>query len=118
LWVAATFMAIIAVGGLVVDGGARIRAGERADLVAGEAARAASFATGPDDTSRTAAAAAAARAVLSRSGVTGDVTVTGPGRVAITVQASATGPISGRVYPVTRNAQAQVLLGIRTGDTP
>ena len=118
LWVAATFMAIVAVAGLVVDGGARIRAGERADLVAGEAARAASFANGPDDTARTAAAATAARGILTRSGLTGNVTVTGPGQVAIAVQADATGPISGHTYTVTRNAQAQVLLGIRTGDTP
>ena len=118
LWVAATFMAVIAVAGLVVDGGARIRAGERADIVAGEAARAASFANGPDAMTRTAAAAAAARGILSRSAVTGNVTVTGPGQVAIAVQASATGPISGYTYTVTRNAQAQILLGVRTGDTP
>lgn len=118
LWVAATFMAIIAVAGLVVDGGARIRAGERADIVAGEAARAASFSNGPDDTARTAAAATAARGILSRSGLTGNVTVTGPGQVGIAVQASAAGPISGYTYTVTRNAQAQVLLGVRTGDTP
>ena len=118
LWVAATVMAVIAVAGLVVDGGARIRAGERADIVAGEAARAASFANGPDATTRTAAAATAARGILSRSDVTGNVTVTGPGQVAIAVQASATGPISGYTYTVTRNAQAQILLGVRTGDTP
>ncbi len=118
LWVAATFLAIITVAGLVVDGGARIRAGERADIVAGEAARAASFSNGPDDTARTAAAATAARGILSRSGLTGNVTITGPGQVAIAVQASATGPISGYTYQVARNAQAQVLLGVRTGDTP
>ena len=85
LWVAATFMAILAVAGLVVDGGAKIRAGERADLVAGEAARAASFANGPDDITRTAAAAAAARGILTRSGLTGNVTVAGPGQVDIAV---------------------------------
>lgn len=118
VWVAATFMAIIAVAGLVVDGGAKIRAGERADLVAGEAARAASYATGPDNTPRTSAAAAAARTVLSRSGLTGNVTVTGPGRIDIAVQATATGPISGATYTVTRSAEAQLLLGVRTGDTP
>ena len=118
LWVAATFMAIIAVAGLVVDGGARIRAGERADLVAGEAARAASFANGPDDTVRTSAAATAARGILTRSGLAGNVTVTGPGQVDIGVQGSATGPISGYTYSVTRNAHAQVLLGVRTGDIP
>ncbi len=118
LWVAATFMAIVAVAGLVVDGGAKIRAGERADQVAGEAVRAASFANGPDNVTRTAAAAAAARSILTRSGLSGNVTVTGPGQVAIAVQANATGPISGHTYTVTRNAQAQILLGLRTGGTP
>ena len=118
LWVAATFMAVLAVAGLVVDGGAKIRAGERADQGAGEAVRAASFANGPDNITRTAAAAAAARGILTRSGLTGDVRVAGPGQVDIAVQASASGPISGYTYTVTRNAQAQILLGLRTGDTP
>ena len=118
LWVAVTFMAILAVAGLVIDGGAKIRAAERADQVAVEAARAASFANGPDNITRTAAAAAAARGILTRSGLTGNVTVAGPGQVDIAVQASAAGPISGHTYTVTRNAQAQILLGLRTGDTP
>ena len=65
--------AVLAVAGLVADGAAKIRAGERADIVAGEAARAASYASGPDQQSRTAAAAAAARAILSRSGLAGSV---------------------------------------------
>ena len=99
-------------------GAPRSAPGERADHVAGEAARAASFANGPDAITRTAAAAAAARGILTRSGLTGNVTVTGPGQVDIAVQASATGPISGYTYTVTRNAQAQILLGLRTGDTP
>ena len=118
LWVAATFMAVFAVAGLVVDGGAKIRAGERADQVAGEAVRAASFANGPDNITRTSAAAAAARGILTRSGLTGNVTVAGPGRVDIAVQAGATGPISGYTYTVTRSAQAQILLGLRTGESP
>ena len=118
LWVAATFTAILAVAGLVVDGGAKIRAGERADQVAGEAVRAASFANGPDNITRTAAAAGAARGILTRSGLTGNVSVAGPGQVNIAVQAGAAGPISGYTYTVTRNAQAQILLGLRTGDTP
>jgi hypothetical protein len=118
LWVAVTFAAILAVAGLVADGGARIRAGERADIVAGEAARAASYASGPDDNSRTAAAAAAARGIISRAGMAGSVAVAAPGRIDVTVQASATGPISGLSYTVSRNATAQLLLGVRTGGTP
>lgn len=118
LWVAVTFVAILAVAGLVADGGAKIRAGERADIVAGEAARAASYASGPDDTSRVAAAAAAARGILSRSGMAGSVAVASPGRINVSVHASATGPISGLTYTVTRSATAQLLLGVRSGGTP
>ena len=110
--------AILAVAGLVADGAAKIRAGERADIVAGEAARAASYASGPDQQSRTAAAAAAARAILSRSGLAGSVAVAAPGRIEVTAQASATGPISGLTYTVSRSATAQLLLGLGTGDTP
>ncbi len=118
LWVAVTFAAILAVAALVADGGARIRAGERADIAAGEAARAASYASGPDDNSRAAAAAAAARGIISRAGMAGSVAVAAPGRIDVTVQASATGPISGLSYTVSRNATAQLLLGVRTGGTP
>jgi len=117
LWVAVTCAAILMVAAFVIDGGAKIRAGERADIVAGEAARAASYATGPDS-ARTAAAAAAARGILARSGLTGAVAVTAPGRIHVDVQASATGPISGITYTVTRNATAQLLLGVGTGHAP
>ncbi|MGB8385495.1 MAG: pilus assembly protein TadG-related protein, partial [Dermatophilaceae bacterium] len=44
LWVAVSVATILAVVALVADGGAKIRAAERADIVAGEAARAASYA--------------------------------------------------------------------------
>jgi len=118
LWVAVTCAAILMVAAFVIDGGAKIRAGERADIVAGEAARAASYATGPDSAARTAAAAAAARGILARSGLTGAVAVTAPGRIHVDVQASATGPISGITYTVTRNATAQLLLGVGTGHAP
>ncbi len=118
LWVAVTFAAILAVAGLVADGGAKIRAGERADIVAGEAARAASYASGPDQVARTAAAAAAARGIISRAGMAGSVAVTSPGRIDVTVQASATGPISGITYTVSRSSTAQLLLGVRTGGIP
>lgn len=118
LWVAATFVAVLAVVGLVADGGAKIRAGERADIAAAEAARAASYASGGDQQARTNAAVTAARTILSRSGVTGSVTIVGPGRIDVTAQASAAGPISGHSYTVTRTATAQLLVGVRTGGTP
>ena len=118
LWVAATFVAVLAVVALVADGGAKIRAGERADIVAAEAARAASYASGGDDRTRTNAAVTAARTILSRSDVAGSVTIVGPGRIDVTAQASAAGPISGHTYTVSRTATAQLLLGVRTGGTP
>jgi len=118
LWVAVTFAAILAVAGLVADGGAKIRAGERADIVAGEAARAASYASGPDQVARTAAAGAAARGIISRARMAGSVAVTSPGRIDVTVQASTTGPISGLTYTVSRSSTAQLLLGVGTGGTP
>ena len=46
------------------------------------------------------------------------MTVAAPGRVEITAQASATGPVSGHTYTVTRTATAQLLVGVRTGGTP
>ena len=109
LWVAATFVAVLAVVALVADGGAKIRAGERADIVAAEAARAASYASGGDDRTRASAAVAAARTILSRSGVAGSVTIVAPGRIDVTAQASAAGPISGHTYTVSRTATAQLL---------
>ncbi len=118
LWVAATFVAVLAVVGLVADGGAKIRAGERADIAAAEAARAASYASGGDQQARTYAAVTAAWTILSRSGVTGSVSIVGPGRIDVTAQASAAGPISGHTYTVTRTATAQLLVGVRTGGTP
>ena len=116
-------MAVTVAGILAVAGSGRRRGGEdpggeRADIVAGEAARAASYASGPDQQSRTAAAATAARAILSRSGLAGSVLVAAPGRIEVTAQASATGPISGLTYTVSRSATAQLLLGVGTGDTP
>lgn len=118
LWVAVTVAAILAVAGLLADGAAKIRAGQRADIVAGEAARAASHASGPDELRRIAAAAAAARAIVSRSGLAGSVELTSPGRITVTVQASASGPISGLTYTVSRTTTAQLLLGLATGGTP
>jgi Flp pilus assembly protein TadG len=118
LWVAVVCSTLLAVAAFVIDGGAKIRAGERADLVAGEAARAASYATGPDNAARTAAAASAARAVLTRSGLSGGVTVVAPGRIRVDVQASAVGPMSGMTYSVARDATAQLLIGVTTGEAP
>ena len=113
-----TTAAILAVAALVADSGARIRAGERADIIAGEAARAASYAAGADERTRLAAAVSAAQTVISRSGASGTASITGPGQVQVAVTASALGPISGLSYPVTRTVTGQLLVGVRTGGPP
>ena len=118
VWVVITTAAILAVAALVADSGARIRAGERADIIAGEAARAASYAAGADERTRLAAAVSAAQTVISRSGASGTASITGPGQVQVAVTASALGPISGLSYPVTRTVTGQLLVGVRTGGTP
>jgi len=47
-----------------------------------------------------------------------EATIVGPGRIDVTAQASAAGPISGYTYTVSRTATTQLLLGVRTGGTP
>jgi hypothetical protein len=106
---------------LIVDGGAKIRAGSRADIAAGEAARAAVIAAGPRPTGNAAEArlaVAAARSYLATAGVKGSTVILGPGRVQVTVQASDTGPISGHTFTVTRTAVAELLIGVEKGEKP
>ncbi|MEU6578210.1 Tad domain-containing protein [Streptomyces sp. NPDC046805] len=86
VFVAVCVFALIGIIGLAVDGGSKMRATERADYIAGEAARAGGQAIDPADAiSGTAidvdpqAAAAAAQAYLSSAGATGTVSVSGNG---------------------------------------
>jgi Putative Flp pilus-assembly TadE/G-like len=86
------FFAVAVIGilvllGLVVDGGAKVRAVQRADTLAAEAARAGGQAitlpptiAGQRPRADPRAAASAARAYLAANGVTGTVTVTPDGR--------------------------------------
>ncbi len=83
LWAVIITTAVLVIMGLVVDGGAQLRAGQRADQVAREAARAAGQAISGDpvlgrpgmvDVSR---GRQAATQYLSAAGVTGDVSVDG-----------------------------------------
>jgi hypothetical protein len=83
--------ALLAMIGLSVDGGGKIRALERADSIASEAARAAGQAiavpqaiAGGDKVVDPTAAAAAARSYLATASVTGTVTIA-PDRKHITV---------------------------------
>jgi Flp pilus assembly protein TadG len=87
VFVAVCVFALIGLIGVAVDGGSKMRATERADYIAGEAARAGGQAIDPADAiSGTAitvdpqAAAAAAQAYLSSAGATGTVSVSGDGK--------------------------------------
>ncbi|ALV30748.1 Tad domain-containing protein [Streptomyces sp. CdTB01] len=84
VFVAVCVLALIGIIGLAVDGGSTMRAVERADYIAGEAARAGGQAIDPADaiTGRAIvvdpqAAAAAAQAYLSSADATGTVSVSG-----------------------------------------
>lgn len=93
------FVVVIGLGllvmiGLVVDGGGKIRATQRADAAAAEAARAGGQAINKSDavrgfepTANTAAAVTAAKRSLSDAGVTGQVQVTdGGSRIQVTTE--------------------------------
>ncbi|MGY9067013.1 TadE/TadG family type IV pilus assembly protein [Streptomyces sp. CAS3] len=96
VFVAVCVFALIGIIGVVVDGGSKIRATERADYIAGEAARAGGQAIDPADAiNGTAidvdpqAAVAAAQAYLSSAGATGTVSVSGDGKnLNVTVRGS------------------------------
>lgn len=119
LWVAITTPALLLMVLLVVDGGAKMKAGEQADTYASEAARAATIGIGPRPAGETVdalAAVTAANAYLSQAGVRGTATFTGSASVTVTV--TRTGPISGVSFTVTRTATAQLLIGVETGQAP
>jgi Flp pilus assembly protein TadG len=121
IWFVITAPVLLLLTVLVVDGGAKIKAGEQASNYSAEAARAATIAVGPSPASRTIdtrAAVKAANAYLSAAGVQGTVTVTGPATVRVTVTADRTGPVSGVTFSVTRTATARLLVGVETGQAP
>ena len=121
LWMAVMAAALLVTLVLIVDGGAKIRAGNRADIAASEAARAAVIAAGPRPGSSGAEArlaVGAATSYLAKAGVRGSAVILGPGRVRVVAQASDRGPISGRTFTVTRTAVAALLLGVETGEKP
>ncbi|MFF8946723.1 TadE/TadG family type IV pilus assembly protein [Streptomyces sp. NPDC014864] len=87
VFVAVCVFALIGIIGVAVDGGSKMRATERADYIAGEAARAGGQAIDPADaingtaiTVDPQAAAAAAQAYLSSADATGTVSVSGDGK--------------------------------------
>uniref|UniRef100_A0AAU1I9M4 Pilus assembly protein TadG-related protein n=1 Tax=Streptomyces sp. NBC_00180 TaxID=2903632 RepID=A0AAU1I9M4_9ACTN len=87
VFVAVCVVALIGIIGVAVDGGSKMRAVERADFVAGEAARAGGQAIDPAKAISGEAvvvdpqdAVAAARSYLSSVGATGTVSVSGDGK--------------------------------------
>jgi Flp pilus assembly protein TadG len=119
VFVAALFVMV----GLAVDGGGRMRAIERADDIAAEAARAGGQAlnlsqavSGKADVIDPAAAAVAAQAYLDQAKVTGTVTVAGNGktitvRVFVPYQPVFLGAIGLGPWTETGTATAQLLTG-------
>lgn len=87
VFVAVCVIALIGIIGVAVDGGSKMRATERADYIAGEAARAGGQAIDPAEaiTGKTIVvdpqdAQAAAQAYLRSAGATGTVSVSGDGK--------------------------------------
>ncbi|MCU0294599.1 MAG: hypothetical protein MUD05_00940, partial [Candidatus Nanopelagicales bacterium] len=90
LFLVISVVGLLALVGLVVDGGAKVRAVQRADTLAAEAGRAGGQAinvpaaiTGDAPTVDARAAVAAAQDYLIRNGVNGTVNVTDAGRTLI-----------------------------------
>ncbi|WP_405477811.1 pilus assembly protein TadG-related protein [Streptomyces canus] len=87
VFVAVCVIALIGIIGIAVDGGSKMRATERADYLAGEAARAGGQAIDPTEAINGTAivvdpqdAVAAAQAYLGSAGATGTVSVSGDGK--------------------------------------
>ncbi|MET8030259.1 TadE/TadG family type IV pilus assembly protein [Streptomyces avermitilis] len=87
VFVAVCVLALIGIIGVAVDGGSKMRATERADYIAGEAARAGGQAIDPAEAISGKAivvdpqdAQAAAQAYLRSAGATGTVSVSGDGK--------------------------------------
>lgn len=104
MFVAVCVIALIGIIGLAIDGGSKMRATERADYIAGEAARAGGQAIDPADaisgraiTVDPQAAAAAAQSYLSSAGATGTVSVSGDGK---TLTVTVTGSYATKFLPV------------------
>jgi hypothetical protein len=126
---AVSMLGLLLLIGLVADGGAKLRATQRADAVAAEAARAGGQAldlsqavTGTDTQVDPAAAIRAAQDYLNATHVTGTVTVSADrAHLLVTVNQSAPTTFLGLIgidsLPVTGHAQAQLVDGI-TGGTP
>ncbi|MEU6610256.1 pilus assembly protein TadG-related protein [Streptomyces shenzhenensis] len=124
VFVAVCVIALIGIIGVAVDGGSKLRATERADYIAGEAARAGGQAIDPADAiNGTAilvnpqAAAAAAQSYLRSADATGTVSMSGDGT---TLTVTVTGSYDTKFLsvvgigslPVTGHGKATLLHGV------
>ncbi|MGW1966476.1 pilus assembly protein TadG-related protein [Streptomyces sp. NPDC001935] len=124
MFVAVCVIALIGIIGIAVDGGAKMAATERADYLAGEAARAGGQAIDPGQAVTGQAivvapqdAVAAAQAYLHSAGATGTVSVSGDGKsLTVTVNGSSDTAFLSAVgigsLPVTGHASATLLHGV------
>ncbi|MGW0969860.1 pilus assembly protein TadG-related protein [Streptomyces sp. NPDC002516] len=124
VFVAVCVIALIGIIGIAVDGGAKMAATERADYLAGEAARAGGQAIDPGQaiTGRAIVVApqdaiAAAQAYLHSADATGTVSVSGDGKsLSVTVTGSSDTAFLSAVgigsLPVTGHATATLLHGV------
>ncbi|MGC0334958.1 hypothetical protein RKD23_008035 [Streptomyces sp. SAI-170] len=128
MFVAVCVLALIGIIGVAVDGGSKMRATERADYVAGEAARAGGQAIDPADAISgraivvdPQAAAAAAQSYLRSAGATGTVGVSGDGKT-LTVTVNGTYDtkflsVAGiGSLPVTGHGKATLLHGVTAAE--
>ncbi|MGX4695504.1 pilus assembly protein TadG-related protein [Streptomyces sp. JNUCC 63] len=124
VFVAVCVVALLGIIGIAIDGGSKMRATERADYIAGEAARAGGQAIDPADAISgraivvdPQAAAAAAQAYLRSAGATGTVSVSGDGTtLTVTVTGSCDTTFLSVVgigsLPVTGHGKATLLHGV------
>ena len=129
LFLVISVVGLLALVGLVVDGGAKVRAVQRADTLAAEAGRAGGQAinvpaaiTGDAPTVDARAAVAAAQDYLIRNGVNGTVNVTDAGRTLIVTVTSTTetiflGIIGINSMTVHGHAQVTLVRGVTGADT-
>ncbi|MFE4413228.1 TadE/TadG family type IV pilus assembly protein [Streptomyces sp. NPDC056821] len=128
VFVAVCVMALIGIIGVAVDGGSKMRAVERADYIAGEAARAGGQAIDPAEAINGTAivvdpqdAQAAAQAYLRSAGATGTVSVSGDGK---TLNVTVTGTYDTKFLsvvgisslPVSGQGKATLLHGVTAPD--
>ena len=128
VFAAITVLGILILCGLVVDGGAKLRAVQQADRIATEAARAAgqsadaaALAGGPARVDRQ-SAVNAAQAFLAAAGATGTATVSADGTgVEVTVTTTAPTVFLGLIgvssFTVTGHGQATLVHGVTGGGT-